>query len=385
MNPALKILLVDDEPHVLAAIQRNLRQRFHLDTATSGPEALAKLEQQGPYAVVVADMRMPEMSGLDLLVQVESRSPDTVRIMLTGNAEQKTAVDAVNRGHVFRFLNKPCPTELLAQTLQAALHQYQLVTAERELLERTLNGTIRLLTEILSSLYPKAFQLSQQLRQAVRDYAAFFHLKQSWDLEAAALLFPLGYMTLPAALLDKLTRGDPLEPPEQQLASRAPELGANLLSHIPRLESVATILRYQNKHYDGSGSPAENIAGEDLPMQVRVFQVLRDMVELELQTGSRPQALALMQERTGWYDPRVLQSAAACFDVYLQKAGTTQPLIRSCSLDDLITGQVLASDVETEEGILVLKSGTELTPIVLQRLRNFAQINRIRQPLYVQG
>lgn len=385
MNPALKILLVDDEPHVLAAIQRNLRQRFHLDTATSGPEALAKLEQQGPYAVVVADMRMPEMSGLDLLVQVESRSPDTVRIMLTGNAEQKTAVDAVNRGHVFRFLNKPCPTELLAQTLQAALHQYQLVTAERELLERTLNGTIHLLTEILSSLYPKAFQLSQQLRQAVRDYAAFFHLKQSWDLEAAALLFPLGYMTLPAALLDKLTRGDPLEPPEQQLASRAPELGANLLSHIPRLESVATILRYQNKHYDGSGSPAENIAGEDLPMQVRVFQVLRDMVELELQTGSRPQALALMQERTGWYDPRVLQSAAACFDVYLQKAGTTQPLIRSCSLDDLITGQVLASDVETEEGILVLKSGTELTPIVLQRLRNFAQINRIRQPLYVQG
>ncbi|MCS7089268.1 MAG: response regulator [Verrucomicrobiota bacterium] len=383
MNPSLKILLVDDESNVLAALQRNLRGRFHLETATSGPEALAKIEQHGPYAVVVADMQMPEMTGLDLLVQVESRHPDTVRIMLTGNAEQKTAVDAVNRGHVFRFLNKPCPSELLAQTLQAALHHYQFVTAERELLERTLNGTIRLLTEILASLHPKAFQLSQKLRAAVREYAEFFHLKQSWDLEAAALLFPLGYMTLPATVLTKLTRNEPLLPKEQELADRAPELGANLLLHIPRMESVATILRYQNKRYDGSGSPPERIAGDDLPMQVRVFQVLRDMVELELQTGDRTQALARMQERTGWYDPRVLQSAAACFDVYLQKAVSDQPSIRSRTLDELTVGQILASDVETEDGILVIKSGTELTPVVLQRLRNFAQINPVKQPIYV--
>lgn len=385
MNQDLKILLVDDEPNVLAAFQRNLRGRFAIDTATSGAEALAKIERNGPYAVVVADMQMPEMTGLDLLVQVEARNPDTVRIMLTGNAQQKTAVDAVNRGHVFRFLNKPCPAELLAQTLQAAIHHYQLVTAERELLERTLNGTIRLLTEILSSLYPKAFRISQQLRQAVREYAAFFHLKQSWDLEAAALLFPLGYTTLPASVLDKLSREEPLEPREQELVERAPEMGANLLGHIPRLESVASILRYQNKHYDGSGHPPERIAGEDIPMPARVFQVLRDMVERELETGNRAQALALLQERAGWYDPQVLQSAAACFDVYLQKAAAEETPIRSRTLDELTVGQILASDVETEDGILVLKSGTELTPVVLQRLRNFAAINPIKQPIYVRG
>jgi len=385
MNQDLKILLVDDEPNVLAAFQRNLRGRFAIDTATSGAEALAKIERNGPYAVVVADMQMPEMTGLDLLVQVEARNPDTVRIMLTGNAQQKTAVDAVNRGHVFRFLNKPCPVELLAQTLQAAIHHYQLVTAERELLERTLNGTIRLLTEILSSLYPKAFRISQQLRQAVREYAAFFHLKQSWDLEAAALLFPLGYTTLPASVLDKLSREEPLEAREQELVERAPEMGANLLGHIPRLESVASILRYQNKHYDGSGHPPERIAGEDIPMPARVFQVLRDMVERELETGNRAQALALLQERTGWYDPQVLQSAAACFDVYLQKAAAEETPIRSRTLDELTVGQILAGDVETEDGILVLKSGTELTPVVLQRLRNFAAINPIKQPIYVRG
>lgn len=383
MRPDLKILLVDDEPNVLAAFQRNLRQRFHLDTATSGPEALQKLEQHGPYAVVVADMQMPEMNGLELLVQVEARSPDTVRIMLTGNADQKTAVDAVNRGHVFRFLNKPCPVELMAQTLQAALHQYQLITAERELLERTLNGTIRLLTEVLSSLHPTAFQISQRLRQAVREYASFFKLQQSWDLEAAALLFPLGSLTLPPAVLDKLVRNLPLDPKEQELVERTPEMGANLLAHIPRLESVAAILRYQHKHYDGSGLPADRIAGEDIPAAARVFKVLRDMVELEVQGQDRSQALAILQQRQGWYDPRVLQSAAACFDVFLHKTPSEQPTIRSRTLKELTVGQVLASDVETQDGILVLKSGTELTAVVLQRLRNFAALNPIKEPIYV--
>jgi len=383
MKPELKILLVDDEPNVLAAFQRNLRQRFALDTAQSGAEALRKIEQHGPYAVIVADMQMPEMNGLELLVQVQARHPDTVRIMLTGNADQKTAVEAVNRGQVFRFLNKPCPVELLAQTLQTAVRQYQLIRAERELLERTLNGTIRLLTEVLSSLHPTAFQLSQRLHQAVRDYAAFFKLPSSWDLEAASLLFPLGHLTLPAATLDKLARNQPLDPKEAELVQRIPEMGANLLAHIPRLESVAAILRYQNKHYDGSGLPADRIAGEDIPMAARVFKVLRDMVELETQLGDRSRALAQMQERHGWYDPRVLQSAAACFDVFLHKATTEQPTIRSRSLGELTVGHVLASDVETLDGILVIKAGTELTAVVLQRLRNFAALNPIREPIYV--
>lgn len=383
MKPELKILLVDDEPNVLAAFQRNLRQRFALDTAQSGAEALRKIEQHGPYAVIVADMQMPEMNGLELLVQVQARHPDTVRIMLTGNADQKTAVEAVNRGQVFRFLNKPCPVELLAQTLQTAVRQYQLIRAERELLERTLNGTIRLLTEVLSSLHPTAFQLSQRLHQAVRDYAAFFKLPSSWDLEAASLLFPLGHLTLPATTLDKLARNQPLDPKEAELVQRIPEMGANLLAHIPRLESVAAILRYQNKHYDGSGLPADRIAGEDIPMAARVFKVLRDMVELETQLGDRSRALAQMQERHGWYDPRVLQSAAACFDVFLHKATTEQPTIRSRSLGELTVGQVLASDVDTLDGILVIKAGTELTAVVLQRLRNFAALNPIREPIYV--
>src|SRR6266536_736870 len=103
-----KILFVDDEANILAAHQRNFRQQFSIDIALGGEQGIAAISGQGPYAAVVADMQMPGINGLQFLKKVEELSPNTVRIMLTGNADQKTAADAVNHGHVFRFLTKPC-------------------------------------------------------------------------------------------------------------------------------------------------------------------------------------------------------------------------------------------------------------------------------------
>jgi CheY-like chemotaxis protein len=152
-----RVLCVDDDPNVLAGYQRGLRKQWHLETASSGQAALGLLETQGPYAVIVADMQMPGMNGVELLTRARTLAPDTVRIMLTGNADQKTAVEAVNEGHVFRFLNKPCSAEMLALVLDAAVRQYRLVVAERELLEKTLSGSVKILTEILSLQDPRTF------------------------------------------------------------------------------------------------------------------------------------------------------------------------------------------------------------------------------------
>ncbi len=120
-----KVLVVDDDPRILESYQRVLRKRFSLDTAASGREALEMVSRYGPYAVVVSDMRMPEMSGLDLLMRIREQAPDTVRIMLTGNADQQTAVDAVNRGNVFRFLHKPCSPEVMVEAVEQALEYYR--------------------------------------------------------------------------------------------------------------------------------------------------------------------------------------------------------------------------------------------------------------------
>jgi len=115
-----KILLVDDEANVLEAIQRQLRNRFDIKTAQSGEEALEVLRTSGPFSIIVSDMRMPGMDGVQLLTLVKDMYPDMVRIMLTGNADQETAAEAVNAGQIFRFLNKPCSTATLATALALA-------------------------------------------------------------------------------------------------------------------------------------------------------------------------------------------------------------------------------------------------------------------------
>jgi len=137
---AEKILFVDDEPQVLEGFRRLLSPTFRIETASSAAEALTKLKRTGPYAVVVCDMRMPEMDGVGLLYRIKLDFPDAVRIMLTGNSDQETAVRAVNEGNVFRFLTKPCDEELLTKTLNAAIVEYRLTNQKEDMLDKARAG-----------------------------------------------------------------------------------------------------------------------------------------------------------------------------------------------------------------------------------------------------
>ena len=144
-----KILLVDDEANVLQAYSRAFHKRFKLDTANSGAAALDMITAEGPYAVIVSDMRMPGMNGIELLRTLRRIAPDTVRIMLTGNADQKTAVEAVNNGQVYRFLNKPCSIETMAEALQEALNLYDRSSSERQLNSRNAQAVEELSKRLL--------------------------------------------------------------------------------------------------------------------------------------------------------------------------------------------------------------------------------------------
>jgi len=108
-----KVLFVDDEPAVLQGYQRLLRNEFQMDTAVGGKGALIAIETTGPYAVVISDMRMPEMTGVEVLRKVKELSPDSVRMMLSGHADLNAAIAAVNEGSIFRFLTKPCSPKTL--------------------------------------------------------------------------------------------------------------------------------------------------------------------------------------------------------------------------------------------------------------------------------
>lgn len=380
-----RILFVDDDPNVLEAYQRNLRKRYCIETAINGEQGLKLISQRESYAVIVADMQMPVMNGIEFLVQAQRRSPNSVRVMLTGNVDQTTAVEAVNQGHVYQFLSKPCSPEMLASALDNAIQQHRLILAERELLEQTLNGSVNILTAILASAEPAAFGRGEQLRDYMRAFAQSSDLTQIWELELAAMLSQIGCITVPPKVLEKKRLGKALTDAEEQVLARIPEIGAGLLRNIPRLGSVAQIVLYQAKAYDGSGFPHDPIAGGEIPIGARIIRVLNDLAELEANGLSKTQALVRMQGRSGSYDPQVLENAFACFDVEHRASLSPRIVIKSIALKELTIGHVLSSNVETSDGMLIVCAGTRVSQMTLEKLRNFNQLQGIREPLHVQS
>jgi response regulator RpfG family c-di-GMP phosphodiesterase len=380
---ASRILFVDDDPNILSAYQRNLRKRFPISTALNAEQGLELLQTEGPFAVIVADMQMPGTNGVQFLRKACEKAPDSVRLMLTGNADQKTAMDAVNEGHVFSFLNKPCSSEALESALDRAIQQHRLIIAEKELLENTLNGAIKVLTDILSMVDPKAFGLAQRLREEVREVASWFHVNRSWELELGAMLSQIGFVSIPPLVIEKLRSGLSLSGVEKDMLARVPETGASLIANIPRLQAVAEIVRYHEKNFDGSGVPFDGVQGEQIPIGARILRVLSDLLKAEGAKKSRFEAFSEMQKSTGRYDPKVLQAIAARFDIFLGQPGDT-PEPKAITFAELQVGNVLAGDIKTREGTLLVTSGNTISALLLQKLRNFAELSGIHEPILIQ-
>jgi len=128
-----KVLFVDDEPAALDGYRRVLYHDFALATALGAEQGLAEIRNNGPFAIVISDMRMPGMNGAEFLAAVRAAAPNTVRMLLTGHADLDAAIEAVNKGHIFRFLSKPCRKDVLVQAITDGIAQYRAVEAEKHL------------------------------------------------------------------------------------------------------------------------------------------------------------------------------------------------------------------------------------------------------------
>lgn len=377
-----KVLFVDDDPNILAAYRRSLRKACDLKTAEGGAEGLKVLEAEGPFAVVISDMQMPEMNGLEFLKEVHKRSPDSVCVMLTGNADQKTAVDAVNEGAVFRFCNKPCPPEDLAATIKTGLEHHRLITAEKTLLEHTLAGSVKVLVDVLSLVDPGAFGRTERLRRWAKTVAVELKLPNAWELDLAAMLSPVGALTLPAELREKRERRESLNADEMAQVAAAPEAARNLIRNIPRLGNVAEMISYQGKGFNGRGFPDDGFAGTDIPLGGRILKILND---LNASAGrAEPDALAFskLDPMKAEYDPELLEKIRGWLEPR-QENGETGPTIIEVSIDWLLPGDIIESNIETEQGQLVLAAGFEVTNALIEKLVGLRKVKRIKQPLVV--
>ncbi len=371
------ILCVDDEPNILLAYKRQFRKNFEIDTTQDGEKALRLLDDRGPYAVVVSDMRMPGMNGIELLKRVKARAPDTVRIMLTGNSDQQTAIDAINDGHIFRFLLKPCPPKILAQALINGLEQYRLITAERELLEKTLKSIIHVLTDVLSLVNPEAFGRTTRLKRHMCDLAQAMDLPQIWSLETAALLSQLGLVLMPQGVLHKIFSQEPLTEEERQTVDMQPSVASNLIAKIPRMEKIAEIIQYQDKNFDGSGFPNDDMREDNIPMGARLLKAILDFDTWESSGMNPTQALARMQKDAYRYDPEVLKALRRIMSV------ETPSQVRDLKATQLTDGMILAEDAKTKTGLLVVARGQETSSSVREFLMNFHRSGTLIEPLRV--
>ena len=376
-----RILFVDDDPNILEAYQRKLQHALVVRTAEGPHVGLREIREKGPFAVVVADMNMPLMNGVEFLANVRELAPDTVRMMLTGNTDIRVAMQAVNDGNVFRFLTKPCPSKRMGESLIAGIKQYRLITGEKELLEGTLKGTVELLAEILSWVNPDSFGRTLQLRNMAMAMASKLNVEDTWEIELAARLSQIGTMAIPQDLLAKASRGDPLDEDEREVFSSVPAVGQDLLKRIPRLENVARIVLYQSKDYDGGGFPEDAVEGEDIPLGAQILRVANDFHELRASGESRHGALKQMNERDGCYAPSVL--AAVADADHRQEVQTESYKVVRISFEELGAGLKLASDLTTSEGRKLVAADTVISEALLVRLKKFHEAKGVTEPIEV--
>jgi response regulator RpfG family c-di-GMP phosphodiesterase len=372
-----RVICVDDEPHVVSGLALHLRRRYDVEIATSGQAGLDLLARAPEAAVVISDMRMPGMNGAEFLSKVSAQHANTTRILLTGHTELDAAIRAVNEGNVFRFLLKPCPPPELLRAVEAAAEQHRLKSIESVLLEKTLHGSVKMLSELLAITNPLAFGRAARVKTIVSQLAEKLGEAQRWQVEVAAMLSQLASITLPNETAERLYYGAALTTAEQQMVERAPDVTQQLLGHIPRLEAVRDILARHTLP-----STKQRMAG--LGAEQRLIQrgaellaVAVDYDALEAKGQTSSEAMVNLSLHPDKYEAEVLAALAE-----ICHSRPQVDVVRELSVAALKPGMVFASDVKLVTGTLFVARGYEITAGFLERLKNLRP-GSLKEPLRV--
>jgi len=313
-----RVLLVDDEPLVLEGLRRSVQPEFVADLAGGPEEGLAKLRKDGPYPVVVSDMRMPGMDGAEFLATVRAISPDSIRVMLTGSSDMEAAARAVNEGQIFRFLTKPVTSKTLLATLRACVVRYHTALLEKdqlkiavEALEQLDLGTLTALARAIDA--KSAWTAGHSERGTILalkiGHAMSLPAKSLEIMHRGGLLHDIGKIGTPLAVLDK---PGALEPEEIQIMQDHVKIGVRILEPIPCFRDALPMVAQHHEWFDGSGYPA-GLAGENISLHARVLAIA-DCYDAIV--SDRPyrkglpkqQALEILLQRSGTqFDPIIIE------------------------------------------------------------------------------
>ena len=359
------VLFVDDDEKLLRGIARRFEEGFDIRLASSGQEGLEILRRPEEVAVVVSDMRMPIMNGLEFIHEARKITKHTVYMMLTGNQDLQTAVEAVNQGEVFRFFRKPCPSQVLVTAVESGLQQYDLTTSRDELLHRTFCGSVKLLTEVLELSHPKLFRRSHAVQNLMKQILDAIHLTSYWQYKIAAQLVFLGSIVVNDAAAD--TEDQEISDEMSRCAAAAT---SRLITHIPRLETVAEIIKLHpmsTGELPCPGDAAETIATTGATL-------LRSVLELDARirrgvshTGAVREIVAIMPHL-----PSDVINALSNVDVRASELAVDLDAVE-VTPDLLEEGMVLAQHAQQTNGMVLIAAGTRITGAIIEKIRHAAK------------
>lgn len=378
-----RLLCVDDEPWVIEGISRQLYTEFDIVGAESGVEALGLLAADPAFDVILCDMRMPGLDGAAVMAEARSVRPCTARVLLTGQADLADAMNAVNQGNIFRFLFKPCPPDMLKKALCDAVEQHRTMTAERELLDKTLKGALAALLDTLSLANPTAFARATRIKQTVQQLAKAVQPPDRWCIEVAAMVSQIGCVVLAPDTLHKLNSGLHLSPTEELQVRAVPQHTDRLLEHIPRLEAVREILKRQSVAFHKlAGRPPGNGTAADpeatIAIGAQMLRLATDLEALEASGLDRGSALDVLQGRVGTYNPELVKALLST-----QEHEEGAPGILALQATELGVGMTIARDVRDMSGRLLVGKGYEVTFSLIERFRNWGTSAGIKEPIFV--
>jgi len=356
-----KILCVDDEESILRGFKLNLRKDFDVHLASNGVEGLEVFEQEKDFAVVLSDMRMPEMDGATMLSEIKKRNHEVVTILLTGHTDFESAVAAVNEGNVFRMLSKPCPPETLIKVLKAGLEQHDLIISKRILLDKTLRGSVDALAQALSTAKPLFFGRAQRVRRMANELAEMMKVPARWRVDVASVFSQLGYLSLPESVSEDVYYKRDLTPEVKELVKQVPSDTQKLISIIPGLEEVDEILQkidIQHRFEKDSGNGVRLLAS--------ILRVALDFDFYEEQGHDRSVIIQTLKSRKDDYDPAVSDSLSNLLVVAEQTFK-----LEEISLKSLEVGMRLAQELRLEDGFLVASSGADVDRQLIKVIRNY--------------
>lgn len=261
------LLIVDDEDKILRSIERALMDTdLRILKAQSADEAL-KILQKEELSVILSDNMMPGMRGIDFLSLAKGKAPDTVRILMTGQADLQTAIDAINKGEVFRFITKPWDNEKLAEVIQEGVTRFRIV------------GKMKRADEASLLSIGQAIELKDPYTRGHCERVAAYSLliagpaglseEEQRQIKHGSWLHDCGKIGVSESILNK--QGE-LTEEEFEVIKNHPTWGAEIARQAQLPETIVNIILYHHERFDGQGYPL-GMAGKDIPLEARIVAV----------------------------------------------------------------------------------------------------------------